>query len=137
MESPISMEKAKEVLEGFKEQAEELLKDGSKVEELLRKAEERVKDVPGVGNALSKFPLMLSMIRGYITKEYTAVSPKVIITMLCALIYLLSGKDLIPDSKPVIGMVDDVAVVVAAFVMVDPELQAYAEWRRQQGLAET
>ena len=137
MPGPIDMEKAKEALNGFKEQAEELLKDGSKVEELLRKAEERVKDVPGVGNALSKFPLMLSMIRGYITKEYTAVSPKVIITMLCALIYLISSKDLIPDSKPVIGLVDDVAVITAAFVAVNPELEAYAEWRRQQGLAET
>ncbi len=137
MPGPIDMEKAKEALNGFKEQAEELLKDGSKVEELLQKAEERVKDVPGVGNALSKFPLMLSMIRGYITKEYTAVSPKVIITMLCALIYLISSKDLIPDSKPVIGLVDDVAVITAAFVAVNPELEAYAEWRRQQGLAET
>jgi uncharacterized membrane protein YkvA (DUF1232 family) len=137
MPGPIDMEKAKEALNGFKEQAEELLKDGSKVEELLQKAEERVKDVPGVGNALSKFPLMLSMIRGYITKEYTAVSPKVIITMLCALIYLISSKDLIPDSKPVIGLVDDVAVITAAFVAVNPELEAYAEWRRQNGLAET
>lgn len=137
MPGPIDMEKAKEALNGFKEQAEELLKDGSKVEELLQKAEERVKDVPGVGNALSKFPLMLSMIRGYITKEYTAVSPKVIITMLCALIYLISSKDLIPDSKPVIGLVDDVAVITAAFVAVNPELEAYAEWRKQQGLAET
>ena len=38
MESPISMEKAKEVLDGFKGQAEELLKDTGKVEELLQKA---------------------------------------------------------------------------------------------------
>ena len=136
MPGPIDMEKAKEALNGFKEQAEDLLKDGSKVEQVLQKAEEKIKDVPGVGSALSKFPLMLSMIRGYITKEYTEVSPKVIITMLCALIYLLSGKDLIPDSKPVLGMVDDVAVITAAFVMVNPELEAYAEWRRQKGLAE-
>ena len=133
MESPISMEKAKEVLEGFKEQAEELLKDTGKVEQLLQKAEEKVKDVPGVGSALAKFPLMISMIRGYITKEYTEVSPKVIVTMICALIYLLSGKDLIPDSKPVVGMVDDIAVVAAAFVLVNRELEAYAQWRKANG----
>ena len=133
MPGPIDMEKAKEALNGFKEQAEELLKDGSKVEQLLQQAEQKVKDVPGVGAALSKLPLMLSMIRGYITKEYTEVSPKVIITMICALIYLISGKDLIPDSKPVIGMVDDLAVVSAAFVMVNPELEAYAKWREEKG----
>ena len=56
--------------------------------------------------------------------------------MLCALLYLLSGKDLIPDSKPVIGMVDDVAVITAAFMLNGPELDAYAKWREEKGLTE-
>ena len=136
MANPINMDKAKEALNSFQEKAEELLKDGSKVEEILKKAEEAIKDVPGVGNALSKFPLMLNMIRSYITKDYTVVSPKVIVTMLCALLYLLSGKDLIPDSKPVIGMVDDVAVITAAFMLNGPELDAYAKLREEKGLTE-
>ena len=136
MANPINMDKAKEALNSFQEKAEELLKDGSKVEEILKKAEEAIKDVPGVGNALSKFPLMLNMIRSYITKDYTVVSPKVIVTMLCALLYLLSGKDLIPDSKPVIGMVDDVAVITAAFMLNGSELDAYAKWREEKGLTE-
>ena len=136
MANPINMDKAKEALGSFQEKAEELLKDGSKVEEILKKAEEAVKDVPGVGSALAKFPLMLNMIRSYISKDYTVVSPKVIVTMLCALLYLLSGKDLIPDSKPVIGMVDDVAVSTAAFRLNGPELDAYAKWREEKGLTE-
>ena len=136
MPNPINMDKAKEALNGFQEKAEELLKDGSKVEEILKKAEEAVKDVPGVGSALAKFPLMLNMIRSYISKDYTVVFPKVIVTMLCALLYLLSGKDLIPDSKPVIGMVDDVAVITAAFRLNGPELDAYAKWREEKGLTE-
>ena len=135
MAGAINMDKAKEALNTFKEQAEELLKNKPKLEQLLQQAEEKVKDVPGVGDALSKFPLMISMIRAYITKEYTEVSVKVIVTMICALIYLLSGSDLIPDSKPVVGMVDDVAVIVAAFAMVNPELEAYAKWREENGKA--
>ena len=133
MAGAINMDKAKEALNTFKEQAEDLLKNKPKLEQLLQQAEEKVKDVPGVGDALSKFPLMISMIRAYITKEYTEVSVKVIVTMICALIYLLSGSDLIPDSKPVVGMVDDVAVIVAAFAMVNPELEAYAKWREENG----
>ena len=136
MANPINMDKAKEALNAFQERAEELLKDGSKVEEILKKAEEAVKDVPGVGTALAKFPLMLNMIRSYISKDYTEVSSKVIVTMVCALLYLLSGKDLIPDSKPVIGMVDDVAVITAAFMLCGPELDAYAKWREEKGLTE-
>ena len=132
----ISAEKAKEALNGFKEQAEELLKNKPKLEELLKQAEEKAKNIPGVGEGLAKLPLMISMIRAYITKEYTEVSVKVIVTMICALIYLLSGNDLIPDSKPVVGMVDDVAVIVAAFALVNPELEAYAQWRAENGKAE-
>lgn len=113
------------------------MKDGSRVEQVLQKAEEKIRDVPGVGNALSKSPLMLSVIRGYSTKEHTEVSPKVIITMLCALIYLLSGKDFIPDSKPVVGMVDDAAVIVTAFTMVNPELEAYDKRREEKGKPES
>ena len=37
MPNPINMDKAKEALNGFQEKAEELLKDGSKVEEICRK----------------------------------------------------------------------------------------------------
>ena len=115
---------------------EELLKNKPKLEELLQQAEEKVKTVPGIGDKLAKFPLMISMIRAYITKEYTEVSTKVIVTMVCALIYLISGNDLIPDAKPVVGMVDDIAVVVAAFAMVNPELEAYAQWREEHGKTE-
>ena len=129
MSSVINFDKAKELLNGFSEQAEKLIHDPGKVEELLEKAEQRLKEVPAIGGALSKLPLMISMIRAYIRKDYDVVSKKVIITMLCAVIYLLKGKDLIPDKRPIIGYADDIAVMAAALYFVEPELNAYAEWR--------
>lgn len=76
---------------------------------------------------------MISMIRAYIRKEYEVVSVKVIITMLCAVIYLLKGKDLIPDRKLIIGYADDIALMAAALYFVEPELNAYAQWREKNG----
>ena len=125
----MDLEKAKEALAGFTAQAEELIKDPSKLDALLQQFEAKMKDVPMAGDALSKIPLMISMIRSYITREYTAVSPKVIVTLVAAIIYLLKGKDLIPDNIPVVGYVDDLAVFAAAFMIDDPELAAYAQWR--------
>lgn len=125
----MDFEKAKEAIAGFSGQAEGLIKDPSKVEELLQQLEEKMKEIPVAGDALSKVPLMVSMIRSYITKDYTAVSPKVIVTLLAAIIYLLKGKDLIPDSIPVVGYVDDLAVFAAAFLIDEPELTAYSQWR--------
>ena len=72
---------------------------------------------------------MISMIRSYITKEYTAVSPKVIATLVAAIIYLLKGKDLISDKIPVLGMTDDIAVLGVAMKIIEPELNAYRAWR--------
>ncbi|MBR4162283.1 MAG: DUF1232 domain-containing protein [Solobacterium sp.] len=139
MSENISIEKAKEVLDGFTEQAEQFIKDPSKMEELLVNLENKLKEVPTIGDSLSRLPLMISMIRSYVTKDYTEVSPKVIVTMISAVIYLLKGKDLIPDKVPVLGYADDIAVFIAAFKLCEPELDAYAAWRetKEETTAET
>ena len=129
----MDLEKAKEALNSFKEQAEELLKNPPKLEALLKQFEEKMKEVPMAGDALSRIPLMIDMIRSYITREYTAVSPKVIATLVAAIIYLVTGKDLIPDNVPVVGYADDLAVFAAAFLIDEPELKAYAPWREDNG----
>lgn len=128
----INLEKAKELLGNFTAQAEELLQNPAKVEELLQQLENKMKEIPTIGEYASRLPLTISMIRGYIRKEYTEVSPKVIVTMLAAVIYLLLGKDLIPDKTPIVGYADDLAVFVAAFALVAPELDAYAQWRGEK-----
>lgn len=123
------MESAKEALNELTGKAEELLSNPDKVEKLLQAMENKLKELPAVGTALSRLPLMISMIRAYIRREYTAVSPKVIVTMLCAILYLLKGKDLIPDKTPVLGYADDIAVFTAAFAICQTELDAYSQWR--------
>ena len=135
MSSIIDLDKAKDMLGGFTAQAQDMLKDGSKVEEALESLEVKMKEIPAIGEGVSKLPLMISMIRGYITKEYTDVSPKVIASMLCAVLYLLKGKDLIKDSIPVVGYLDDIAVAAAAIKLSEKELDAYADWRLNKAVA--
>ena len=131
----MDLDKAKEALNGFTAQAEEIIKNPQKLDELLQQLEAKLKDVPKAGDALSRIPLMISMVRSYITKEYTEISPKVIVSLVCAIIYLLKGKDVIPDNIPVVGYVDDLAVFAAAFMINEPELQAYTQWRTEHGKA--
>ncbi len=131
----MDFEKAKEALGQFTGQAEDLIKDSGKLEALLQQFESKVKELPVAGDALSRVPLMISMIRSYITGEYTSVSPKVIVTLVAAMIYLLKGKDLIPDKLPVVGYADDLAVFAAAFMLDEPELSAYSQWRTENGKA--
>ncbi len=125
----MNMEQARELLDKGVEEAEEVIQNPSKVDEILLRLEEKLKEVPAIGSTLADLPLMISMVKAWIKKEYTEVSPKVIACLVGAVIYLLKKKDLISDSIPIVGIVDDIAVLGLALKLSEPELKAYAEWR--------
>ncbi len=125
----MNMEQARELLDKGVEEAEEVIQNPSKVDEILLQLEEKLKEVPAIGSTLADLPLMISMVKAWIQKEYTEVSPKVIACLVGAVIYLLKKKDLISDSIPIVGIVDDIAVLGLALKLSEPELKAYAEWR--------
>jgi len=49
-----------------------------------------------------------------------------------ALLYVLNPLDLVPDVLPVVGLLDDAAVVSACVVLVEQDLHAYNAWRERQ-----
>ena len=125
----ISMDRAKALLDSGIAEAQELIKEPSKVDDLLIQLEETLREVPKIGETLADLSLMVSMIKGYITREYSQVSPKVIVTMVAAILYLVRKKDIIPDKVPVVGMADDMAVLALALNLVKPELDEYKAFR--------
>ena len=125
----MNMEQARELLDKGVEEAEEVIQNPSKVDEILLQLEAKLKEVPAIGSTLADLPLMISMVKAWIQKDYTEVSPKVIACLVGAVIYLLKKKDLISDSIPIVGIVDDIAVLGLALKLSEPELKAYAEWR--------
>jgi uncharacterized membrane protein YkvA (DUF1232 family) len=112
-----------------KEKAEDFVKNPDGLEHFLLLREEKLKSIPKVGETLRDIPAMFSMIRAYFTKEYTAVPSKVIWALLGALVYLISPLDVIPDAVPVLGRLDDVAVIAAAWKYAGKETDAYRLWR--------
>ena len=127
-----SIDKAKEVVNEGIAQAQELIQDPSKVGGLLQQVEDKIRDIPYVGENLADIPVMISMVKSYITKEYTEVSPKVVASVISALLYLIKGKDIVPDNIPLLGHVDDIAVITVAMKLCEPEIAAYKEWKAAQ-----
>jgi len=111
------------------EAADEESKDMAK---RLIQLEEKLKTVPVAGTVLADVPLMIAMIKAWIKKEYTVVSTKVIISLVGAALYIVNRNDLIPDSWPLIGMIDDLAVLGLALKISEPELKAFSAWRDAQ-----
>ena len=129
------LEQAQEALNKGIEEAEGIIRNPSRVDEILMQLEEKLKAVPVIGSTLSDLPLMIAMIKAWIKKEYTVVSPKVIACLVGAVVYLIKKKDLISDSVPIVGHVDDLAVLGMALKLSEKELKEFADWRASQGKA--
>ena len=124
-----STERAQEVLNEEMIEAQELISNPSKVDEILIQLEEKLKAVPVIGSTLSDLPLMISMIKAWIKKEYTVVSPKVIACLVGSVLYFIRKKDLVSDSIPILGHLDDIAVLGLALKLSEKELKAFSDWR--------
>ena len=74
----ISLDAAKSLLDGGIREAQNLIKDPHKVDELLLQVENKLREVPSIGEKLSDLPLMIAMVKEYITCEYKDVSVRVI-----------------------------------------------------------
>ena len=128
-----NLDQAKGLLDQGIAEAQNLITNPSKVDDLLVQLEEKLKTVPAIGETLSDVPLMIAMVKAWVKKEYTVVSPKVIACLVGAVIYLLKKKDLIPDRIPLIGIADDLAVMGLALKLSEAELKAFSQWRANQG----
>ena len=126
-------DQARAVLEEGMTEAQQLIAEPAKVSDVLGSIEEKLKEVPVIGESIADVPLMISMIKSYVTGSYRAVSPKVIALMLSALLYLIRRKDLIPDSVPLAGYVDDIAIIALALKLSNAELREYEAWRNGGG----
>ena len=127
-----SLDDAKKLVEGGIGEAQELLKNPSKIDGLLEQLEDKLRGIPIGGDLLASVPLMIAMVKSYINGSYKEVSPKVIASLVAAFLYLVKRKDLIPDNIPLVGHVDDLAVLGVALKICEPELKAFAAWRDGQ-----
>lgn len=130
MADQYSADWARDIIDKGVGKAKGIMDDPNQLNDLLAQLQEKLAGLPQtVSTAFDNVPLMASMVKSYITREYTEVSPKVVISLVSAFAYLVKQKDLIPDNIPIVGLADDVAVATVAMAINEPELKAYAEWR--------
>lgn len=121
-----------ETNEEFYEEAEDLVKDPDKLEKMLQKLEKKLEVVPVAGTALSNVPLMISLVRSYIKKEYTEIPLASVISIVMALAYVLSPVDIIPDMLPG-GYTDDAVIILGCLALIKTDLEDYRLWRSENG----
>lgn len=133
MAEQFSPEWAKGVIDENLQKAQGFIEDPEQINNLLEELQDKIAGLPDtVRNAFMNVPVMAQMVKCYVTREYTEVSPKVIVSLVAVFLYLVKKNDIISDDIPVVGYADDLAVATVAMAINEPELTAFAEWRAQQ-----
>ena len=118
-------------LEKQRHQAKEYTDDPKKVAQLFDAAKKKLQGNPQLAESWDSLQLMLEMLRAWGSGKYhPAASARVAIIL--GLLYLVNPFDLIPDTVPIIGQIDDIVVVGVVLKQVHGDLVAFREWRDSQ-----
>jgi uncharacterized membrane protein YkvA (DUF1232 family) len=111
-------------------EAESYAKDPQRLRGLLLEAREKINHIPR-GPFAETWPYLMAMIRfisAYHQGEYRDISTQNLLVIVAAIIYFISPFDVIPDSVPILGQIDDAMVVRLAMESVRADLDAFMAW---------
>ncbi len=105
------------------------MNDTDKITDFFKTIEKSFEKYPRFSEKVSNIPVLVQMVKSYVSVEYREIPVRSIIAIVSALVYWVSPIDLIPDPIPVLGFVDDVKVISICIELVDKDIVAYKKWR--------
>ncbi len=124
-------EKARRKLIHSTRKARKFLHDREKFEAAVDKLYALVKKVPFLGKYAATLTMWVELVRSYMTGEYRNVPTGTVLTIIGAILYIVNPFDIIPDSIPIIGQLDDMAVLSLANKMVQRDVKNYIKWKQE------
>jgi uncharacterized membrane protein YkvA (DUF1232 family) len=105
------------------------------MEKVLKRSEEIKKQFRRSG-PLGRFvedgQLLVGMVKDYWSRSYRRIPSATVAAAVVSLLYVLNPLDLVPDVLPLIGQVDDAAVVAACLLLIEQDLYSYRQWKQTQ-----
>lgn len=105
----------------------------------FKKVTEQADDIKqkfAAGGPLSRFyldgKLLLAMVGDYYRGTYRLVPYWAIAAVVFALLYVLNPFDIVPDVVPLLGFVDDAAVMGVCLSMIEQQLYDYKGWKESR-----
>ena len=120
------------IFKKFMGAAEGYIKQPTRLKSLLTDAYKKASDKNDVGTlaheAWETLQTMFRLIKSSVSGEYTGVPTSTVAAAVAVLIYFISPIDLIPDFIPVLGLLDDVALVAWFSTTLKGEMEKFHEW---------
>jgi uncharacterized membrane protein YkvA (DUF1232 family) len=105
----------------------------TELEKVVTRSEDIKKKFTG-GGPLRRFiedgQLLISVVKDYRSGKFRQVPYGTVAAIVFTLIYVFNPLDLVPDVLPIIGQIDDAAVVAACLVLVEHDLYTYKLWKQ-------
>ncbi len=121
-------EKVNEKFESFKDE-EYSEEDMSKVFENEENILNTILSDENLRRFFDDVKVFLSMLKDFFTRVYTEVPMGTIMAIVGSLLYLLCPLDLIPDAIPVVGFLDDAAILAACIKAVRIDIEKYKAFK--------
>ena len=110
-------------------QAEEYSNDKSRVGTLLSGAERKAqRDRDRLGEIWDTLGALIRLLRAWARGRYTVVPWRTLVFALAGILYFLDPLDIIPDPIPVIGYVDDAAVLAFVLRAIRKDVERFLAW---------
>ena len=118
-----------------------VIKDGAQnvtqkdIQKVISRSEEIQRKFSAKG-PLARFvedgKLLIAIVKDYWAGAYRQIPYGSIASIVFTLIYVFNPFDMMPDMLPIIGQLDDVAVMGACLILVEQDLHKYKDWKDGQ-----
>lgn len=128
----VTRKQTEEEAKKYRRKADKYKNDPEATDELLRDAQAKAKKHKGpLSGRFDDIMTLIRMVRAYFKGEYRDVPWETIALAIGALIYFLSPVDLIPDPIPLVGYVDDAAVIGFVVASTYTDLNNFRDWEEE------
>jgi len=120
-----------------KNKAEWYVGNPDEARKLLGDAVKKVGDFaecPGpLGEVWGYLTALVRLFTAYVHGTYRDIPWGSIVLVACAILYFVSPIDLVPDTIPVLGLMDDAAVIAFVVAQIKADLDYFLAWEITQG----
>lgn len=128
----------KMVVAFLQKKAKSVLKSKAKVTELVTKALSFCKKLGNISFLKKWFldiPKLCDMIIDTINGTYKSIPYSSLVMVVIAIIYTVSPVDILCDTIPILGVLDDAAILKIVLDTIKNDLESYTSWKEMQEVA--
>ena len=129
----VSQDAVQQIFDSLKGQAADIIGNDGQLTDLVGQLQNVMHHaIKALGTCANDLQTMRNMVSDYTNGSYREIPIETITAIVVAILYVVSPLDLIPDATPVVGYVDDAAVVSFVLSQVHKDIDHYREWKQRQ-----